>query len=93
MQSLTSTQNKSKYEKYAKGLNDLEIVGALLCVTQIRPDIQYVVGVLVQFGTNSGRPYLEAVKCILHYLKGTAHFKLWLEHSNSSKADRFELIG
>ena len=88
-QSPSTPEEKSEYEAYANGLKYLEIVGAVLYATQTRPDIQYAIGVLAQFGSNPGRPHLEALKRVLRYLKGTAHFSLRLGGANSDT----DLIG
>lgn len=82
-QSPSTPEEKRRYEDYANGLKYLEIVGAILYATQTRPDIQYAIGVLAQFGANPGRPHLEALKRVLRYLKGTAHFSLRLGGSDS----------
>jgi len=50
----------------------LSLVGSLLFTMQTRPNIQYTVGLVTQFGANPGVAYLEATKHILRYLKGTA---------------------
>ncbi|KAJ3474036.1 hypothetical protein NLI96_g12685 [Meripilus lineatus] len=90
---LTAAQSPStptkieEYKVYANGLNYLEIVGAILYVTQTRPDIQYAIGVLAQFGSNPGKPHLEALKRVMRYLKGTAHFKLRLGGNDTSNTD------
>ena len=43
-----------------------------------RPDIQYTVGLVAQFGANPGIAHLETAKRILRYLKGTADYHLVL---------------
>jgi hypothetical protein len=74
----TNEDKKSIYRTFAKDLNYLEIVGPILYATQTHPNIQYAVSILAQFGSNPGIPHLEALKRVLHYLKGTAHFNLKL---------------
>ncbi|KAJ3476999.1 hypothetical protein NLI96_g10770 [Meripilus lineatus] len=88
-QSPSSPDEIEEYKTYANGLNYLEMVGAILYVTQTRPDIQYAVGTLAQFGSNPGKPHLEALKRVLRYLKGTAHFKLRL----GGKDNTTDLVG
>ena len=56
----------------------MSLVGSLLFATQTRPDIQFTVELVAQFGNNPGVAYLEAAKCILQYLKSTADYKLVL---------------
>ena len=41
---------------------------AMVCT---RPDIGYVVGVVIRYMNNPGREHWAAVKWILQYLKGT----------------------
>jgi hypothetical protein len=88
-QSPTTSDEKAAYAEYAKGLNYLECLGGVLYATQTRPDIQHAVGVCAQFGANPGKPHMEALKRVLCYLKGTAHFGLTL----GGKNDGVDLIG
>lgn len=74
---------------FAKGLKYIVIIGAILYMTQTRPDVQYAIGVLTQFGANPGIPHLEALKHILCYLKGMAHFGLTLGGTSNG----MDLIG
>ena len=69
------------------GLYYLEIVGTLLYATQTHPDIQYTISIVLQFGSNPGKPHLEAAKHILCYLKGTADLRLTLGCSGSKSVD------
>jgi len=72
---MTPDEKKAILE-YAKGASYPERVGALLYATQTRPDCQYAVATLAQFSGNPGKAHFEAVKRVLRYLKGTAHFGL-----------------
>ena len=83
LQSPKTEEEVTKYLKYSNGLYYLEIVGAMLYVTQTHPDIQYAISVVSQFGSNPGKPHLEVAKHIPHYLKGTANFGLTLGCSGS----------
>jgi hypothetical protein len=74
---------------FAKGASYPEQVGALLYVTQTRPDCQYAVSTLAQFSSNPGKAHFEAVKRVLRYLKGTAHFGLTFGRSGG----HIDLIG
>jgi len=47
------------------------LVGKLIYLARIRPDIAYAVGVASQFMHNPKEVHLRAVYRILHYLKGT----------------------
>src|SRR5271154_1077835 len=88
-QSPTNPTEKAAYADHAKDLNYAECLGGILYVTQTRPDIQHAVGICAQFTTNPGKPHLEALKRILRYLKGTAHFGLTL----GNKGDQLDLVG
>jgi len=68
----------------------LSLVGSLLFTTQTRPDIQFAVSLVAQFGGNPGVAHLEAAKHILHYLKGTVDFRLVLGKQQNSN---FNLVG
>jgi len=47
------------------------IVGSLIYMTIIRLDLNYVVGVVNQFMQTPQKPHLDAVRCILRYIKHT----------------------
>jgi len=47
------------------------IVGSLIYMTITRPDLNYVVGVVNQFMQTPQKPHLDAVRCILRYIKHT----------------------
>ncbi|PSS05349.1 hypothetical protein PHLCEN_2v3936 [Hermanssonia centrifuga] len=78
MQSPSTPEEQKNYLLYAGELKYLEVVGAVFYATQTQPDIQHAIGVLAQFGSNPGKPHLEALKQVLRYLQGTAHFSLRL---------------
>ena len=56
-------------EDEGKDLEDVtmyrQLVGSLICLTLIRPDISYPVGVVSRYMSNPNKPHLDAVKCIL----------------------------
>ena len=81
---------KQTYRDYANGIHYLSLVGSLLYATQTRPDIQFAVSLVAQFGGNPGVAHLEAAKRILRYLKGTVNFNLVLGHRSR---DTFDLVG
>ena len=81
---------KQTYRDYANGIHYLFLVGSLLFATQTRPNIQFVVSLVAQFGGNPGVAHLEAAKRILRYLKGTVNFNLILGHRSR---DIFDLVG
>ena len=88
-QSPSTPEEHTEYKKSANGFSYLEGIGAVLYVTQTRPDIQHAISILAQFGANPGKAHLEAFKRLLRYLNGTAHFGLTL----SGKNDSVDLIG
>jgi len=45
------------------------IVGSLIYMTIIRPNLNYVVGVVNQFMQRPRKPHLDAMRCILKYIK------------------------
>jgi len=47
------------------------IVGSLIYMTIIRPDLNYAVGVVSQFMQTPRKPHLDAMRCILKYIKHT----------------------
>jgi len=77
-QSPQTEAEKHAYKSYAHDMHYLSLVGSLLFAMQTRPDIQYAVGLVAQFGANPGVAHLEATKRILRYLKGTADYHLVL---------------
>jgi len=81
---------KQTYRDYANGIHYLSLIGSLLYITQTRPDIQFVVSLVAQFGGNPGVTHLETAKYILCYLKGTVNFNLVLGHHSR---DTFDLVG
>jgi hypothetical protein len=50
-----------------------------------RPDIAYAARVLARFNSNPGLPHWQAVKHVLHYLKGTSDYKLTYRPSDASE--------
>jgi len=89
-QSPTSEAEKRAYKDYSDGIHYLSLVGSLLFATQTRPDIQFAVSLIAQFGGNPGIAHLEAAKRILRYLKGTVDFKLVLGRRENGG---FDLVG
>jgi hypothetical protein len=45
------------------------IVGSLIYMTIIRPDLSYAVGMVSQFMQTPQKPHLDVVRCILKYIK------------------------
>jgi hypothetical protein len=88
-QSPTTSEERTAYEEYGNGFKYIEGIGAVLYTTQMHPNIQHAVGVLAKFGACPGKPYLEAFKHVLCYLKRTVRFGLRL----GGKGDGVDLIG
>lgn len=86
-QSPTTEEDRMVYLKYANGVSYLEIISSLLYATHMRPDIQFAVSLVLQFGGNPGKAHLEVVKRVLWYLKGTAHFTLALGQRSHDSVD------
>jgi hypothetical protein len=81
----TTSTEVEKYKEYSHGIHYLSLVGSLIFATQTRPDIQFAVGLVVQFSKNPGIQHLSACKRILRYLKGTSNFCLELGRRNEGK--------
>ena len=64
----------------------ISIVGSLMYLALITmPDIAYTAGVLARFNSNHGLTHWQAVKHVLHYLKGTLDHKLTYKPSDAPK--------
>jgi hypothetical protein len=64
----------------------ISIVGSLIYLAlTTRPDITYAAEVPARFNSNPGLPHWQAVKHVLHYLKGTLDHKLTYRPSDASK--------
>ena len=50
-----------------------QMIGSLMYLTNMRPDICFVVNILIQFLTDPRHVHLIAAKHILRYLKGTVY--------------------
>ncbi len=55
------------------------IVGSLIYMTIIRPDLNYAVGVVSQFMQTPRKPHLDAVRRILRYIKHTLQCGIFYE--------------
>ncbi|GJX89667.1 hypothetical protein Tco_0341681 [Tanacetum coccineum] len=53
------------------------MIGSLLYLTKNRPDIMFNVCLCARFQENPKNTYLEAVKRIFTYIRGTSHLGLW----------------
>jgi len=89
-QSPQTEAKKHTYRSYANNMHYFSLVGSSLFAIQTRPNIQYAVGIVAQFGANPGVAYLEAAKRILRYLKDTADYHLTLGRRREGS---FDLVG
>ncbi len=55
------------------------IMGSLIYMTITRPDLSYAVGVVSQFMQTPRKPHLDAVRCILRYIKHTLQCEIFYE--------------
>ena len=58
------------------------MIGSLLYVTTLRPDVMQVVGQVARFQANSKEAHVLAIKRIFKYLNGTTEFGLWYPKGN-----------
>ncbi|XP_035832952.1 secreted RxLR effector protein 161-like [Helianthus annuus] len=65
-----------------------KIVGSLIYLTLMRPDISNVVGVLSKFVQNPRKPHLDAVRRVLRYVKGNPSYGVLFERES-----KIELTG
>eukprot|EP01018_Ginkgo_biloba_P024024 Gb_18983 [translate_table: standard] len=62
-----------------------KLVGSLIYLTNTRPDISYVIGVVARFMSAPSISHWKAAKCILRYVKGTIRFGLLFSRANEFK--------
>jgi hypothetical protein len=61
------------------------IVGSLIYMTITRPDLSYAVGVVSQFMQTPRKPHLDAVRCILRYIKHTLQCGIFYEAKSQAQ--------
>ena len=54
------------------------MIGSLMYLTNIRPNICFVVNTLSQYMTQPRQVHIVAAKHMMRYLKGTVEYGLWL---------------
>ncbi|GKV25016.1 hypothetical protein SLEP1_g34527 [Rubroshorea leprosula] len=64
-----------------------QMVGSLMYLTAIRPDIMHVVSLISRYMESSKEMHLLAAKIILRYLKGTVEYGLF--YKNGEKSNMF----
>eukprot|EP00253_Pinus_taeda_P025106 PITA_25106 len=64
---LTSIEGK----EFEDATKYIQLIGSLICLTTIRPDISFAVGILSRFMQKPCEGHWSAAKGVLRYLKGT----------------------
>ncbi|KAF2324759.1 hypothetical protein GH714_016674 [Hevea brasiliensis] len=59
------------------------LIGSLLYLTNIRPDIMQVASLLSRFMQNPSKIHYGATRRVLRYLKGTSSYGLWYSNANN----------
>ncbi|GJW25154.1 retrovirus-related pol polyprotein from transposon TNT 1-94 [Tanacetum coccineum] len=86
MKTPMSSDTKLTKEKECESVNNTKyrgMIGSLLYLTEIRPDIMLSVCLCARFQEDPKTSHLEAVKHILLYIKGTTHLGLWYPKGTS----------
>jgi hypothetical protein len=74
------TEDEKEYMSHIPYSNAVgNLMYAIICT---RPDLAHVVSVVSKFMYNPGKEHWNAVKWILHYLKGTSHFGLLFDKNS-----------
>ncbi|KAK4397351.1 Retrovirus-related Pol polyprotein from transposon RE2 [Sesamum angolense] len=61
------------------------LIGSLLYLTTIRPDIMFATSLLSRFMQSPSQVHYGAAKRILRYLRGTKDFGIWYKSTNDAK--------
>nr|GEV66855.1 retrovirus-related Pol polyprotein from transposon TNT 1-94 [Tanacetum cinerariifolium] len=80
MKTPMSTETKIKKDEEGESVDNTKYRGmieSLLYLTASRLDIMFSVFLSERFQEDPKTSHLEAVKCILQYVKGTTHLELW----------------
>jgi hypothetical protein len=67
-----------------------QMIGSLMYMTATRPDLTYAVSLISRFMEAPTELHYQAVRKILHYLKGTLDYGLFYK---KKKSERHELVG
>ncbi|GJS19386.1 retrovirus-related pol polyprotein from transposon TNT 1-94 [Tanacetum coccineum] len=59
------------------------MVGSLMYLTTSRPDLVFVVCMCARYQAKPTKKYLEAIKRVFRYLRGTIHIGLWYPKDNA----------
>ena len=72
--------------------NDLEdmtmyqqLIGSLIYLMLTQLDISYLVGVVSRYMSNSKKPHLHAIRCILRYVRGIINFGIMYRKTKDCK--------
>ena len=65
------------------------LVGKLIYLTIPRPDISYAVSIVSQFMTSPRLPHMNAIICILKYLKNTLGCGLFYRSSENLRIEGY----
>ncbi|XP_076928312.1 secreted RxLR effector protein 161-like [Bidens hawaiensis] len=57
-----------------------QIIGSLMYITTMRPDIQFVVSLISRYMYSLTSVHFEAAKKVLRYLQGTLDYGIWYKH-------------
>nr|GEW08519.1 hypothetical protein [Tanacetum cinerariifolium] len=73
-------QAKLKLDLVGKPVDHIDyqsMIGSLMYVTSIRPDIMFATFICARYHANPNEHHVSVVKMIFHYLKGTINLGLW----------------
>ncbi|GKE64129.1 hypothetical protein Tco_1518290 [Tanacetum coccineum] len=84
----TPMVEKSKLDEDKEGKTvDLShyrgMIGTLIYLTASRPDLQFAICMCARYQARPTKKYLNAIKSIFWYLKGTVHQGLWYSKNSS----------
>nr|XP_028960693.1 uncharacterized protein LOC114825838 [Malus domestica] len=81
---LSTTKLDHSYPLLENASEYRSLVGALQYLTGTRPDLSFAVNLVCQFMHSPRLSYLQAVKRILRYLKGSLDLGLWFSKSSQA---------
>ena len=65
------------------------IVGTLIYMTIMRPDLSYVIGLVSQFIQTPRKPHLDVVRWIIRYINSTLDYGLFFQASREIQVTRY----
>jgi hypothetical protein len=89
-----STMTALEEDKEGEAMDQKEyrsMIGSLLYLTAMRPDIQFVVYLCVHFQSSLHMSHRQAIKRIMRYLHFTPEFILWFSASSLSLLGIFDV--